>query len=94
MKHTEKLEQLVQRVESGDLNTSWLADGSGVILDIENHQVLTLNDTGVVLFKALQLRHFTIDELANALLLEFDVDLDTAEKDAELFVQSILSHFS
>ena len=94
MKHREKLDQLLAKVESGDINTSWLADGTGVILDIDKHQVLTLNDTGVVLFKALQNHVYSVKELGDVLVSEFNVDHVTAEVDAEQFIQSILSHFS
>ena len=44
---------------------------------------MSLNDTAAYLFKAVQGREFTAETLANLLLDEYEVDRETALKDAE-----------
>ena len=46
-------------------------------------KLVSLNDTAAYLFKAVQGREFTAETLANLLLDEYDVDRETALKDAE-----------
>jgi hypothetical protein len=44
---------------------------------------VSLNETAAYLFKAVQGREFTAETLANLLLDEYEVDRETALKDAE-----------
>ena len=46
-------------------------------------RLVSLNDTAAYLFKAVQGREFTAETLANLLLDEYEVDRETALKDAE-----------
>ena len=46
-------------------------------------KLVSLNDTAAYLFKAVQGREFTAETLANLLLDEYEVDRETALKDAE-----------
>ena len=46
-------------------------------------KLVSLNETAAYLFKAVQGREFTAETLANLLLDEYEVDRETAMKDAE-----------
>ena len=46
-------------------------------------KLVSLNDSAAYLFKAVQGRDFTAETLADLLLEEYDVDRETALKDAE-----------
>ena len=46
-------------------------------------KLVSLNDTAAYLFKAVQGREFTAETLADLLLEEYEVDRETALKDAE-----------
>ena len=46
-------------------------------------KLVRLNETAAYLFKAVQGREFTAETLANLLLDEYEVDRETALKDAE-----------
>ena len=46
-------------------------------------KLVSLNDSAAYLFKAVQGREFTAETLANLLLDEYEVDRETALKDAE-----------
>ena len=46
-------------------------------------KLVSLNDTAAYLFKAVQGREFTAETLADLLLSEYEVDRETALKDAE-----------
>ena len=80
------LDALAGLLASGELTQKTLADGTGVILDVESLQVFTLNETGMFLVEALTEGAASVDELADRLTDEFDVDRATARADVEVFV--------
>lgn len=56
----------------------------------EGHSsVIELNETGIVLWKALQ-TETNIDALAKALTDEYDVNYDKAKQDAQAFVDKLI----
>jgi hypothetical protein len=65
-----------------------LVDGEVIVLDRRNWAYLSVNDSGAVLWQ--QLVHgATTPELAAALMAEFEVDEQSALRDAEAFVASL-----
>lgn len=64
-----------------------LADGTGVLLDLETKFYFTLNRTGVVVWRSLEAGPEDANTLSDTLCDEFDVDADTALDD----VQNLLS---
>jgi hypothetical protein len=63
-------------------------DGELVLLDLENSVYLTTNGSGALLTKLLTDER-TLDELVDALVAEFDIPRETAEADAQAFVDSL-----
>ena len=51
------------------------------------HAMIKLNETGAFLWNQLAEKDLTEEELTNALLAEYDVDRETAEKDVHAMVE-------
>ncbi len=66
-----------------------LADGTGVILDIEGEQVLTLNETSEFLVAALLGGVADPAELVTRLVAEFEVEPPQAEADVAAFLATL-----
>jgi hypothetical protein len=58
-----------------------LADGTGVVLDLETKFYFTLNRTGVFVWQRLEAEPDNAETLADALSHRFDVDAATAQED-------------
>lgn len=76
-------------LESGRLTINALDDGSGVLLDIDGEQLLTLNRTGMRLVQAIDEGAAGVDALRDMLQAEFEVEADRAEADARAFVEEV-----
>jgi hypothetical protein len=63
-----------------------LDDGSGVILNLEGSQVLSLNDSGMCVVESIRRGLATAEELVEALMDEFEVDADTARRDIDSLI--------
>ncbi len=83
------LERAAAALRSERLSYSSLSDGSGVILDMNGLQVLTLNPTGAVLIDAI--RSGVIDEtnLVRRITSEFNVDEARAQADIASFLDQL-----
>ncbi len=66
-----------------------LADGTGVILDIDGMHVLTLNETGEVLVRAVLAGAADEAELVSRLVAEFEVEAPQAREDVGAFVAEL-----
>jgi hypothetical protein len=71
-----------------------LADGTGVILDIEGMHVLTLNQTGEFLIAAVLAGAADDAELASRLVAEFEVDAPQAQADVAAFIAEMGAHLA
>lgn len=69
-----------------------LADHSGVILDIDNLKVFSVNDTGMCIVEALRNGIDDHEGLVARLLEEFEVDRETAASDVDAFVEELAQH--
>jgi hypothetical protein len=66
-----------------------MVDNSGVILDVDSLQVLSLNETGLLLVEALR---DGVDDrlgLVRRLVDEYDIDETTAISDVDAFVAEL-----
>ena len=52
--------------------------------------MITINDTGAFLWEKLQ-NEISVEELADALCLEYDIDKETAQNDVKEFVEVLLA---
>jgi len=84
-----ELLELADSLRDERLTQTRLADGSGVILDLESLQVLSLNDTGMFLVERLKAGARTVGELTTALCDEFEVDAEAARRDVDQFLQAL-----
>ena len=63
----------------------------GVLLDLDTKFYFTLNAMGVALWKRLQAGGATLDALGSALTEEFDVDAETARRDAAEVLRELVA---
>ena len=71
-----------------------LADGTGVILDIEGMHVLTLNQTGEFLIAAVLAGAADDAELVSCLVAEFEVEAPQAQADVAAFLAEMGAHLA
>lgn len=86
---TELLDRIRSALSSGRLTVNPLDDGSGVLLDLDGEQLLTLNASAMHLVHAVEAGARDIDALATALTQRFEVDAERARADAAGFVQRL-----
>jgi hypothetical protein len=73
-----------------EVGDSYLACATGKLA--KNFSALVrLNETGAFLWRQLEARDMTVDALATVLAEEYDVSIDIAKKDVEVFIQSLLA---
>lgn len=65
-------------------------DHTGIVFNPDNNRVLTLNKSGVVLWKAFE-KGLTAEQAAQELVEVFDVNADTALEDTRKFVGILCS---
>ena len=80
---------IARALRSGRFAMTRLGDGSGVLLDIEGNQVLSLNETGMFLLDAIAAGTAGEDALLSAMLGAFDVDETTARADLDRFLAEL-----
>ena len=83
------IREIAAALNSDRVQLKALADGTGVILNLESSQVLSLNDSGMCIVDRIQKGAQTEDELIEALTAEFEVDIDTAREDIALLVAGL-----
>ena len=82
-------------VREGRHSTSTLRDGTGVLVNLQGMTVLTLNEAGMVLLRELQeAERPSLEALVRLLCSRFDVDEQTALRDATSFLAGLISELS
>jgi hypothetical protein len=84
-----KYAELARSLRSGDLEPTELADGTGVVLHLRGGEVYSLNETGMFIVDRLTRGEDDPDQLAAAMARHFEIDLDTARRDLDLFVDDL-----
>jgi len=75
-----------QALDTGRLTINALDDGSGVLLDIDGEQLLTLNATGMHLVQSIEDGLLDVAGLRDRICERFEVEATRAESDARAFV--------
>lgn len=78
-----------EALDSGRLTINALDDGSGVLLDVDDEQLMTLNATGMRLVQSIEGGADDVESLGRLLSEAFEVDTERAEADASAFVVEI-----
>lgn len=89
---TDKVPELAAYLAQPEVTLTVLADGSGVILDIAASQVITLNDTGVLLAEALKEGATSSGGLVAQLTATYEVDEADARADVADFIELLAGH--
>ncbi len=82
-------EQIVRALRSGALEVTCLADGSGVVLHAPTLRSRTLNPAGMTLLAALAAGAESDADLADDLMMRYDVGRQTALHDVEAFLAAL-----
>lgn len=75
--------------EQGRLTISRLEDGSGVVLDVDREQLLSMNDTALTIVEAIAAGRVSLHGLAEMLQRRFDCSSERAECDVLEFVKRL-----
>lgn len=59
---------------------------------IDMSKVYTLNETAALLWESLQNKDFDVKAILKILMDEFDVEIETAKRDAKILVQKFREH--
>ena len=88
------IDNIKKHLDSGKLEFTQLADGSGVLLDIENRKVLTLNNSAVLLFTAIQQHNdVSIEQLLAQLKVLVNQGDQVSDEDLMQDLDEFLSEF-
>lgn len=80
------LDELAKALSSSELSSTTLADGTGVLVDLNGMTVLTFNETGMTLVNRMRSGSRSLEELVSAVVQEFQTDEQTARLDVERFL--------
>ena len=83
------LHELAELLGSERFRRQTLADGSGVMLDLDAMRVLSLNRTGMLVLDALAEGEVRVEGLERRLTETFDVDSETATRDVGRLLDEI-----
>ncbi|MEE4331412.1 MAG: PqqD family protein [Wenzhouxiangella sp.] len=89
MSQTPGLEAIAQALDKKRLTINPLDDGSGVVLDVDDEQLLTMNATGITIMQAIADGARNIDAIARVVTAVFEVDLDEARQDVRGFIETV-----
>lgn len=86
----DRLDRLAELLANDELSVTHLPDDTSVILDIDGHQVLSLNGTGAFLVKQIRDQGQTdATALVTALTEAFEVEADAAMPDVSEFIDTL-----
>lgn len=83
------LEEIRKALDLPDIMDTRLADGSGVLMNIESRRVVSLNETGLFLLDNIRDGRVGVEQLVEKLTEEFIVSSKDAEEDVKDFIQEI-----
>ena len=86
---TGTIDALSRALRDGRLTINTLEDNSGVLLDLEREQLMTLNATGMCVVQAVEAGGATRDALADALVRRFEVVPEAARCDVDAFLREL-----
>ena len=81
--------QLRQLLEQHGISPTFLADGSGVLLDVSGHQVLSLNHSASYLMEMILAGEEDMEVLQQRFATEFDLPASVAEQDIAAFLATL-----
>ena len=76
-------------IRSGRLSHTTLVDGSGVVLNADTLEILTLNEAANLVFNALAEGVTDEDPIVDRLVAAFEVDRDTAAADLATYFANL-----
>jgi hypothetical protein len=81
--------RLAERLKTTPFSVVALSDGTGVLLDLNGMQVLTLNETGSFVVSRLLEGAVSLESLAAAVATVFQIDEGAARRDVSGFLERL-----
>ena len=85
------LQALAESLNREDVTLTLLADGSGVILDLDGQHVLSVNPVGMCVIEALKAGRRSETALVEAVCTAYEVDETRAGEDVRAFIEQASS---
>lgn len=78
---------IANALSSGRLSINSLDDGSGIVLDMEREQMMTMNASAIRLMQAIADGSITLEALTGVLSRHYEISVESASRDVQSFVQ-------
>jgi hypothetical protein len=88
-KNGNPMNKLHELLNSERLTETALAEGGGVLLDLEGQQILSLNGVGLEIVQMLRREAISQTDLASHIAKIYGIDEDTAAGDVALFIERL-----
>ena len=89
--HNDNFNEARQALLSDELSETFLADGTGVLLNIEKNQVLSLNRTGAHIVRMLMNEELGYPDLVRRMSEEYQLDASQAKQDVDEFITDLIA---
>ncbi len=83
------IKRIHEALASGRLTINALDDGSGVVLDVDGEQMLTMNATGLAIIQAIADGAADLEAVADYLVERFSVERELALEQAGRFITEV-----
>ena len=89
MNQPSALERIARALEDQRLTINQLDDGSGVVLDVHDEQLLTMNAVGIVILRSIEDGARTLEAIASVVSARFEVSDREALQDIREFIDNV-----
>lgn len=84
--YAQQISLIADAISRARLSINALDDGSGVVLDMEREQMITMNASAIRLMQAIAEGSTTPDALADSLSRRYRIGIESARRDVQQFI--------
>lgn len=89
MKNPAGIDIIARALKDQRLTINPLDDGSGVVLDVKDEQLLTMNTTGITIVQAIADGARDIEAIATVITARFEIGDEAARQDVREFIDDV-----